>query len=167
MEGFLQRSVTTPNWKLPSFTPGMERYRLRYWINRLPTFAELKRRGERRGDTCPRCFLTSESQLHSLVDCSANKAPLQRFRIKILRTMRSHLTIFPTQIRARDVCSLLLHRNIPCRIVNGWSLTTYDNHDRSKVHSYMEIGSSRSNNSPTFQLVYITSYHTPSQQRTP
>jgi hypothetical protein len=39
MEGFLQRSVTIPNWKLTSFTPGMERYRLRYWINRSPTFA--------------------------------------------------------------------------------------------------------------------------------
>ena len=119
MEGFLQCSVTIPNWKLPSFTPGMERYRLRYWINRLPTFAELKRRGERRDDTCPRCFLTSESQSHSLVDCSASKASLQRFRIKILRTMRSHLTIFPTQLSAREVRSLLLHRNIPCRIVNG------------------------------------------------
>jgi hypothetical protein len=59
MKGFLQRSVTTPNWKLPSFTPGMERYRLRYW-NRLPTFSELKRKGERRDDTCSRCFLTSE-----------------------------------------------------------------------------------------------------------
>jgi hypothetical protein len=46
--------------------------------------------------------------------------------------MRSHFTISPTQISAREVRSLLLHRNIPYRIVNGWSLTTYDNHDRSK-----------------------------------
>jgi hypothetical protein len=46
--------------------------------------------------------------------------------------MRSHLTILLTQIRARDVRPLL-HRKILCRIVNGWPLSTYDNHDRSKV----------------------------------
>ena len=28
MEGFLQRSVTTPNWTLPTFSPGRTRYRL-------------------------------------------------------------------------------------------------------------------------------------------
>ena len=40
MEGYHQRAVSIPDWKLPSFPPGMERYRLRYWINRLPTFTE-------------------------------------------------------------------------------------------------------------------------------
>ena len=133
MEGFLQRSVTILKWKLLSFTPGMDRYRLRYWINRLSTFAELNQRRERRDDKCPRCFMTSESQSHCLVDCSANAASLQRFRINILRTMRSHLTIFPTQIRAQKVCTHLLYHNIPCQTVNGWSRTTYDNHDRSKI----------------------------------
>ena len=42
MEGFLQRSVSIPNWKLPPFTPGMEKYRIRYWIKRLPTFAKYR-----------------------------------------------------------------------------------------------------------------------------
>ena len=133
MEGFLQRSVTILKWKLLSFTPDMDRYRLRYWINSLSTFAELNQRRERRDDKCPRCFMTSESQSYCLVDCSANAASLQRFRINILRTMRSHLTIFPTQIRAQKVCTHLLYHNIPCQTVNGWSRTTYDNHDRSKI----------------------------------
>jgi hypothetical protein len=31
------------------------------------------------------------------------------------------------------VMRTLIRRHIPCRVVNGWSLTTYDNHDRSKV----------------------------------
>ena len=133
MEGYHQRSVSIPDWKLPSFPPGRERYRLRYWINRLPTFTELKRRGERRDDTCSRCFLSTENQLHSVVTCPANTIPLQRFRIKLLRTMRTHLTILPPQTRARDVQPLLRHRQITCRIVKGWSISTYDNHDRSKV----------------------------------
>ena len=77
--------------------------------------------------------MTSESQSHCLVDCSANAASLQRFRINILRTMRSHLTIFPTQIRAQKVCTHLLYHNIPCQTVNGWSRTTHDNHDRGKI----------------------------------
>jgi hypothetical protein len=28
---------------------------------------------------------------------------------------------------------MLLRRNIPCTFVDGWSVVTYDNHDRSKV----------------------------------
>ena len=47
--------------------------------------------------------------------------------------MRSYLNIFPTRISATEARSLLIRRHIPCRVVNGWSLTTYDNHDRSKV----------------------------------
>ena len=68
-----------------------------------------------------------------MVGCSANTPSLHKFRIKILRTMRSYLNILPTRIGAREVRSLLIRRHIPCRVVNGWSLTTYDNHDRSKV----------------------------------
>jgi hypothetical protein len=49
------------------------------------------------------------------------------------RTLRSHLNVFPPPIKAREVRTLLLHRKIPCQIVQGWSLATYDNHDRSKV----------------------------------
>ena len=127
MEGFLQRSVSMPNWSLPSLTRGIERCRLRYWINRLPTFVELKRRGDRRDDSCLRCFESSESQMHCVVSCSANTASLHKFRIKILRTMRSYLNILPTRITATEVRLLLIRRHIPCRVVNGWSLTTYDN----------------------------------------
>jgi hypothetical protein len=47
--------------------------------------------------------------------------------------MRSYLNIVPTRISATEVRLLLIQRHIPCRVVNGWSLTTYDNHDRSKV----------------------------------
>ena len=133
MEGFLQRSVSMPNWSQPSFTPGIERYRLRYWINRLPTFVELKRRGDRRDDSCLRCFESSENQTHCVVGCSANTPSLHKFRIKILRKMRSYLNILPTRISATEARSLLIRRHIPCPVVNGWSLTTYDNHDRSKV----------------------------------
>jgi len=167
MEGFLQRSVTILKWKLLSFTPDIDRYRLRYWINSLSTCAELNQRRERRDDKCPRCFMTSESQSHCLVDCSANAASLQRFRINILRTMRSHLTIFPTQISAQKVCTHLLYHNIPCQTVNGWSRTTYDNHDRSKILLQGERLYSRSSNLPISQPVYITSYHILSQHRTP
>jgi hypothetical protein len=56
MEGFLQRSITIPNWKMSSFSPGMARYRLRYWFNHLPTFAELKRRRERQVTHVPAAF---------------------------------------------------------------------------------------------------------------
>jgi hypothetical protein len=133
MEGFLQRTVTTPSWTLPTFSPGRTRYRLRYWINRLPTFEDLKWRGDRRDATCPRCHLASETQSHGIIYCHSNLAHLQKFRIRMLRTLRSHLSVFPPQISAREVRTLLLHKKIPCQIVEGWSPTTYDNHDRSKV----------------------------------
>ena len=71
--------------------------------------------------------------LHRIVDCSSNVAHLHKFRIKMLRMMRTHLNVFPPQISAREVRSQLLLRRIPCQIVKGWSLTTYDNHDRGKV----------------------------------
>jgi hypothetical protein len=132
MEGFLQRTVTTPS-TLPTFSPGRTRYRLRYWINRLPTFEELKRRGDRRDATCPRCHLTPETQSHGIINCHSKKTHLQKFRIRMLRTLRAHLNVFPPQISTREVRTLLLHKKIPCQIVEGWSLTTYDNHDRSKV----------------------------------
>ena len=64
MEGFLQRSVTIINWTLSSFTPGKARFRLRYWLNRLPTFREIKRRGERQEDTCPRSGQGNPNTLH-------------------------------------------------------------------------------------------------------
>jgi hypothetical protein len=28
---------------------------------------------------------------------------------------------------------MLLHHNIPCTVVDGWSVVTYNNHDRSNV----------------------------------
>jgi hypothetical protein len=68
-----------------------------------------------------------------MVGCSSNTPSLYKFRIKILRIMRSYLNILPTRISASEVRSILIRRHILCRVVSGWSLTTYDNHDRSKV----------------------------------
>ena len=168
MEGFLQRSVTIPNWTLPSFTPGKARFRLRYWLNRLPTLEEIKRRGERQDDTCPRCHLAKETQTHCIVDCTSNVALLHKFRIKILRTMRTRLNIFPPQISAREVRSQLLLRRIPCQIVKGWSLTTYDNHDRGKVLLQREhlLNIENISHIPA-RVHHITSSHTHLPQKTP
>ena len=133
MEGFLQRTVTQPLWKLPPLDPGVERYRLRYWIHRLPTFTELRRRRERLQNTCCRCHMAPECQTHCIVECHHNLPLHTQFRIKLLRTMRAHLNIFPANITVRDVRPVLVQRTIPYSIVDGWSVVTYDAHDRGKM----------------------------------
>ena len=84
------------------------------------TFEEPKRRSERQDFTFLRCHLALENEPHCIVHCFSNVAHLQNFRIEMLRIMRTHLNIFHPQISAREV-------------LHGWSLTTYDNHDRRKV----------------------------------
>jgi hypothetical protein len=133
MECFLQRTVTQPQWQLPSLGPSVERYRLRYWINRLPTFTELRIRGDRPQDTCCRCHMAPECQRHCIVECHHNLPLHTTFRIKLLRTMKAHLNIFPEHTTVREVRPILIQRNIPCSIVDGWSVVTYDTHDHSKV----------------------------------
>ena len=133
MEGCLQRTVTQPLWKLPPLGPGVERYRLRYWLHRLPTFTELRRRGERLQNTCCRCHMAPECQTHCIVECHHNLPLHTQFRIKLLRTMRAHLNIFPANSTVRDVRPILVQRTIPHSIVEGWSVVTYDAHDRGKV----------------------------------
>ena len=113
MEGYLQRTVTPPQWKLPSLGEHVERYRLRYWLNRLPTFVELRRRGDRPLDTCRRCNIAPECQTHCIVDCHHNQALRTSFRIKLLRTMRAYLNVFPPPIQVHDVRFILRQRQHP------------------------------------------------------
>ena len=47
--------------------------------------------------------------------------------------MRAHLNIFPGHTTVREVRPILIQRNMPHSIVDGWSVVTYETHDRSKV----------------------------------
>ena len=70
---------------------------------------------------------------HCIVECHHNLPLHTTFRIKLLRTMRAHLNIFPGHTTVREARPIIIQRNISHSFVDGWSVVTYYTHDCSKV----------------------------------